>query len=176
MKDPASGKRLVWVHALDARNALTSLLLPFRMAAKANNLALWMYAPDDQLFEWMSGSPPSVELYPQATAAMSEVMSRVHPEDREAMQQSLGLTTSLQHGDLVGQGVVSGLLRPSGLLAGQPRVEGGPGRLQQPAQQSNMVGGLLRLDERVHLVHRSLSFAKSGGPGDFTPGLPQIRT
>ncbi|MFF3463889.1 PAS domain-containing protein [Streptomyces sp. NPDC002619] len=30
VKDPASDEQLVWVHALDARNDLASLLIPFR--------------------------------------------------------------------------------------------------------------------------------------------------
>lgn len=47
----------------------------------------------------------------------------------------------VQDGDLVGQGVVGGPAGGAGLLAGRPGVKAGPGHFQQPAQQSNVVGG-----------------------------------
>ncbi|MFE2567443.1 PAS domain-containing protein [Streptomyces mirabilis] len=70
VKDPASDEQLVWVHALDARNDLTSLLIPFRMATTAAHLGLWMYSPNDHQLEWLGGAP--------AVAALS-VRQRVKP-------------------------------------------------------------------------------------------------
>ncbi|WP_329292911.1 PAS domain-containing protein [Streptomyces sp. NBC_01455] len=58
VKDPASDGQLVWVHALDARNDLASLLIPFRMATTAAHLGLWMYSPKERQLEWLGGAPP----------------------------------------------------------------------------------------------------------------------
>ncbi|MFE8942497.1 SpoIIE family protein phosphatase [Streptomyces sp. NPDC007856] len=88
-KDPASGEQLVWVHALDARNDVTSLLIPFRLATEAANLGLWMYSPQGHQLEWLGGAPALVALYPDLTAPLSRVMSAVHPDDREAFGQLL---------------------------------------------------------------------------------------
>ncbi|MFI6360303.1 SpoIIE family protein phosphatase [Streptomyces sp. NPDC050743] len=93
VKDPARGTRQVWVHALDAQNDLASLLIPFLLAAKANNFALWLYTPHNDLLEWMGGASLSAELFAEATS-VSDVMPRVHPDDREALRQLLELTTS----------------------------------------------------------------------------------
>jgi serine phosphatase RsbU (regulator of sigma subunit)/PAS domain-containing protein len=87
VKDPASGKQLVWVHALDARNDLASLLIPFRLAATSASLGLWMYSPQGRQLEWLGGSPALAATFPSPTASLSEVTSAVHPDDREAWQQ-----------------------------------------------------------------------------------------
>ncbi|WP_030980747.1 PAS domain-containing protein [Streptomyces sp. NRRL S-1824] len=55
VKDPAGDEQLLWVHALDARNDLASLLIPFRMATTAAHLGLWMYSPHPMSTSW-SGS------------------------------------------------------------------------------------------------------------------------
>ncbi|MFF3875975.1 SpoIIE family protein phosphatase [Streptomyces sp. NPDC001978] len=87
--DPASGEQLVWVHALDARNDLASLVIPFRLATEAADLGLWLYSPQEQQLEWIGGSPPVAALLPDPPASLSTVISAVHPDDREALRQLL---------------------------------------------------------------------------------------
>ncbi|MGW7403270.1 SpoIIE family protein phosphatase [Streptomyces sp. NPDC054833] len=87
--DPAGDEQLVWVHALDARNDLASLLIPFRLATEAADLGLWMYSHDEHQLEWLGGLPALVALYPDLTAPLSRVISAVHPDDREAFRQLL---------------------------------------------------------------------------------------
>ncbi|MFF1747381.1 SpoIIE family protein phosphatase [Streptomyces mirabilis] len=89
MTDPAGDEQLVWVHALDARNDVTSLLIPFRLATEAADLGLWMYSPQGHQLEWLGGLPAMVPLYPDLTAPLSRVVSAVHPDDREAFRQLL---------------------------------------------------------------------------------------
>ncbi|GAA3791569.1 SpoIIE family protein phosphatase [Streptomyces chiangmaiensis] len=88
VKDPAGAEQLVWVHALDARNDLASLLIPFRVATEAADLGLWMYSPEGQQLEWLGGLA-LVALLPDPTAPLSRVISAVHPDDREAFRQLL---------------------------------------------------------------------------------------
>ncbi|WP_127354985.1 SpoIIE family protein phosphatase [Actinacidiphila soli] len=89
VKDPASGEQLVWVHALDARNDLASLLIPFRMATTAAELGLWMYSPHEHQLEWLGGAPALAATFPDPIASLSSVISAVHPDDREALRQLL---------------------------------------------------------------------------------------
>ncbi|MGW1885614.1 SpoIIE family protein phosphatase [Streptomyces sp. NPDC001970] len=89
VKDPASDEQLVWVHALDARNDLASLLIPFRMATTAAHLGLWMYSPHEHQLEWIGGAPALATLFPDPTISLSTVISAVHPDDREALLQLL---------------------------------------------------------------------------------------
>ncbi|MFD3496253.1 SpoIIE family protein phosphatase [Streptomyces sp. NPDC058690] len=89
VKDPAGDEQRVWVHALDARNDLASLLIPFRMATKAADLGLWMYSPHEHELEWLGGAPALAALFPDLTASLSRVMSSVHPDDRETLRQLL---------------------------------------------------------------------------------------
>ncbi|SOE31733.1 SpoIIE family protein phosphatase [Streptomyces sp. OK228] len=89
VKDPASDEQLVWVHALDARNDLASLLIPFRMATTAAHLGLWMYSSDEHQLEWLGGAPSLAALFPDPTVSLSRVVSAVHPDDREALRQLL---------------------------------------------------------------------------------------
>ncbi|MER5917974.1 SpoIIE family protein phosphatase [Streptomyces sp. NPDC001982] len=92
--DPESGEHLVWVHALDARNDLTSLLIPFRLATAAANLGLWMYSPRYRSLEWLGGAPALAALFPDPTAPMTRVMSSVHPDDQGAFQQLMRSTSA----------------------------------------------------------------------------------
>lgn len=87
MTDPVTGENLVWVHSLDARNDLTSLLIPFRMATSAGDIGLWMYSSHEHNLEWLGGAPAVAGLFKEPTARMSRVMSAVHPDDREALRQ-----------------------------------------------------------------------------------------
>ncbi|MFE4749942.1 SpoIIE family protein phosphatase [Streptomyces mirabilis] len=96
VKDPASDEQLVWVHALDARNDLTSLLIPFRMATTAAHLGLWMYSPHDHQLEWLGGAPAVAALFPDPTTSLSRVMSAVHPDDQEALRQLLRSASTQQ--------------------------------------------------------------------------------
>ncbi|MEU1600754.1 SpoIIE family protein phosphatase [Streptomyces sp. NPDC005708] len=88
VKDPAGGEQLVWLHALDARNDLASLLIPFRLATAAADLGLWTYSPQRDQLEWLGG-PALVTTSPDLTAPLSRVISAVHPDDREAFRQLL---------------------------------------------------------------------------------------
>lgn len=96
VKDPASDEQLVWVHALDARNDLTSLLIPFRMATTAAHLGLWMYSPNDHQLEWLGGAPTVAALFPDPTMPLSRVMSAVDPDDQEALRQLLRSASTQQ--------------------------------------------------------------------------------
>ncbi|MGC5008265.1 SpoIIE family protein phosphatase [Streptomyces sp. DT203] len=89
VKDPAGGEQLVWVHALDSRKDLRSLVIPFRLATEAADLGLWMYAPHRDQLEWLGGAPVVTALFPDSTAPISGVISAVHPDDREAFRQLL---------------------------------------------------------------------------------------
>jgi serine phosphatase RsbU (regulator of sigma subunit) len=89
VKDPTGDEQLVWVHALDARNDLASLLIPFRMATTAADLGLWMYSPHGHQMEWLGGAPALAALFPDPTTSLSRVISAVHPDDREALRQLL---------------------------------------------------------------------------------------
>ncbi|MER5683039.1 SpoIIE family protein phosphatase [Streptomyces sp. NPDC002205] len=89
VRDPAGDEQLVWVHALDARNDLASLVIPFRLATTAADLGLWMYSPDEHQLEWLGGLPALVALYPDLTVPLSSLISAVHPDDREAFRRLL---------------------------------------------------------------------------------------
>ncbi|MFF3359801.1 hypothetical protein ACFYWN_46300 [Streptomyces sp. NPDC002917] len=85
VKDPASRERLVWVHSMDARNDPGGLLIPFRLAAAATDLGLWIYAPWKHQLDWLGGAPALALLFPHASAPLSRVVRRVHPDDRKAL-------------------------------------------------------------------------------------------
>ncbi|MFF0286474.1 SpoIIE family protein phosphatase [Streptomyces sp. NPDC005262] len=89
VKDPAGDEQLVWVHSLDAHNDLASLLIPFRLAAEAADLGLWMYSPQLDQLEWLGGAPALVALSPDLTTPLPRVISALHPDDREAFRQIL---------------------------------------------------------------------------------------
>ncbi|MEU7965416.1 SpoIIE family protein phosphatase [Streptomyces sp. NPDC049097] len=89
VKDPSGDGQLVWVHSLNARNDLTSLLIPFRLAAEAADVGLWMYSPLERQLEWLSGLAALVAFYPDPTAPLSRVIAAVHPDDRESFRQLL---------------------------------------------------------------------------------------
>ncbi|MDX2813325.1 SpoIIE family protein phosphatase [Streptomyces sp. PA03-5A] len=89
VKDPAGDEQLVWVHALDARNDLASLLIPFRMATTAADLGLWMYSSRDNSMGWLGGVPALAALFPDPTVSLSSVISAVHADDRAALRQLL---------------------------------------------------------------------------------------
>ncbi|MFE7238846.1 SpoIIE family protein phosphatase [Streptomyces sp. NPDC057580] len=93
-EDLAGGHRLVWVHVVDARNDLGSLLIPFRLAAAAADLGLWMYSPQDHQLEWLGGAPALAAPFPEASVSLSSLVGRVHPDDREALGRIIHLTTA----------------------------------------------------------------------------------
>ncbi|MFB7334032.1 SpoIIE family protein phosphatase [Streptomyces adustus] len=96
VKDPAGDKQMMWVRVLDARNDLTSLLIPFRLATAAAGLGLWMYSPQKDQMEWLGGLPSLVALIPDPIAPMSRVISAMHPGDREAFWRLLHSTSFRQ--------------------------------------------------------------------------------
>ncbi|MCC5481283.1 PAS domain-containing protein [Streptomyces barringtoniae] len=85
--DPSSGERLVWLHSLDPRHDLGSLLIPFQLAAKDAGLGLWMCSPGEHQVEWLGGAPALAALFPQASVPLSEVISRLHPDDRRNVRR-----------------------------------------------------------------------------------------
>ncbi|MEV6993906.1 GAF domain-containing SpoIIE family protein phosphatase [Streptomyces sp. NPDC093228] len=89
VKDPAGDEQLVWVHALDTRNDLASLLIPFRLAAKAADLGLWMYSAQEHQLEWLGGAPALAATFPDPKTYLATVISAVHPDDHEAFRQLL---------------------------------------------------------------------------------------
>jgi serine phosphatase RsbU (regulator of sigma subunit) len=94
VKDPAGDEQLVWVHALDTRNDLASLLIPFRLAAEAADLGLWMYSAREQQLEWLGGAPALAAALPDPNTYLSTVISAVHPEDQAALRQLLRPTAA----------------------------------------------------------------------------------
>ncbi|SNT52828.1 SpoIIE family protein phosphatase [Actinacidiphila glaucinigra] len=96
VRDPAGGRPLIWVRALDTRNDVTSLLIPFRLATAAAGLGLWMYSSQEDHLEWLGGLPALVALIPDPTAPLSRVISAVHPDDRESFRQLLRSASTRQ--------------------------------------------------------------------------------
>lgn len=85
--DPSSGERLVWLHSLEAKHDPGGLLIPFQLAAKAAGLGLWMCSPDEHQVEWLGGAPPLAALFSQASVPLSDMIRRVHPDDRKDVQR-----------------------------------------------------------------------------------------
>jgi PAS domain-containing protein len=94
VNDPVGGESLVWVHSLNAGNDLGGLLIPFRLAAKAANLGLCMYSPQERKLEWLGGAPALAALFPEASMSLSEVVRRVHPDDRGAVRRLVRSTAA----------------------------------------------------------------------------------
>ncbi|MFC9077867.1 SpoIIE family protein phosphatase [Streptomyces sp. NPDC057062] len=94
VNDPAGREPLVWVHSLDAGNDQGGLLIPFRLAAKAADLGLCMYSPQDRELEWLGGAPALAALFPEASMPLSEVVRRVHPDDRESLRRLVTSTAA----------------------------------------------------------------------------------
>ncbi|MEU4097488.1 SpoIIE family protein phosphatase [Streptomyces sp. NPDC026673] len=94
VNDPADGKRLVWLYSVDARNDLNGLLIPFRLAAEAAELALCTYSPLEHRLTWVSGPPALAALFSEASASMVGAVRRVHPADREALGRLLRSTAA----------------------------------------------------------------------------------
>ncbi|MFE0632790.1 SpoIIE family protein phosphatase [Streptomyces sp. NPDC058864] len=92
--DPADGEKLLWVHSLNAGNDLGSLVIPFRLAAKAADLGVCMYSPREQQLEWLGGAPALAMLFPEASVSLSSVVRRVHPDDRGALRRLVRSTAA----------------------------------------------------------------------------------
>lgn len=83
----ASSRRFVKVRVVHVQSDRDSLLIPFRMAAKAADLALFLYR--DERLEWLGGSSSLVSLAPSAALTLRELVQRVHPEDKAALRSVL---------------------------------------------------------------------------------------
>ncbi|WP_063611333.1 SpoIIE family protein phosphatase [Streptomyces sp. 142MFCol3.1] len=94
VKDDAGRERLVWVHSVDARNDPGGLLIPFRLAATAADLGLWMYAPRKHRLDWLGGAPALASLFPQASTSLSRVIRSVHRDDRTALRRLVHSTAA----------------------------------------------------------------------------------
>ncbi|WP_431964896.1 SpoIIE family protein phosphatase [Actinacidiphila sp. bgisy160] len=93
-RDPADGEQLVWVHSLNAGNDLGGLVIPFRLAAKAADLGVCMYSPQEHQLEWLGGAPALAMLFPEASVSLSSVVRRVHPDDRGALRRLVRSTAA----------------------------------------------------------------------------------
>jgi serine phosphatase RsbU (regulator of sigma subunit)/PAS domain-containing protein len=87
VEDRAGGEQSVWVHSLDTQNDMAGLLIPFRLAAKAAGLGLWMYSPPDRQLQWIGGAPRIASLFPGPTVSLSWATGRVHPDDRQTLRE-----------------------------------------------------------------------------------------
>ncbi|MEV6993708.1 SpoIIE family protein phosphatase [Streptomyces sp. NPDC093228] len=94
VNDPAGREPLVWLHSLNAANDRGGLLIPFLLAAKAANVGLCMYSPQERELEWLGGAPALAALFPEASMPLSEVVPRVHPEDREPLRRLVTSTAA----------------------------------------------------------------------------------
>ncbi|MET9037336.1 SpoIIE family protein phosphatase [Streptomyces mirabilis] len=94
VNDPVGGESLVWVHSLNAGNDRGALLIPFRLAAKAANFGLCTYSPQERELEWLGGAPALAALFPEASMSLSEVVRRVHPDDRGALRRLVRSTAA----------------------------------------------------------------------------------
>ncbi|MFI8951550.1 SpoIIE family protein phosphatase [Streptomyces sp. NPDC053750] len=83
----AQGLQLVWIHVLDTSNDFGSLLIPFRMAAEAADLALCSYVPEGNRIEWLGGAPALTALIPSTGVSLSWMVRRIHPDDREGLRR-----------------------------------------------------------------------------------------
>ncbi|MEU1529895.1 SpoIIE family protein phosphatase [Streptomyces fagopyri] len=92
--DPAGGEALVWLHSLDAKNDRGGLLIPFRLAAKAANLGVCMYSPQERRLEWKGGAPALAALFPEASMPLSDLVRHVHPQDRGALRRLVRSTAA----------------------------------------------------------------------------------
>lgn len=87
VQDSAGNEQLVWVHSLDTQNDVAGLLIPFRLAAKADGLGLWAYSPSDEQLEWIGGAPAIAALFPEPTVSLAWATARVHPDDQDALRR-----------------------------------------------------------------------------------------
>ncbi|MER5918113.1 SpoIIE family protein phosphatase [Streptomyces sp. NPDC001982] len=91
----AGGEHLVWVHALNVHNDLGSLLIPFRLSAKAAGLGLCMYLPQVQQLEWLGGAPAVEALFAEASVSLPWVVRHVHRDDRGSLLRLLASDATL---------------------------------------------------------------------------------
>ncbi|MFF3559552.1 SpoIIE family protein phosphatase [Streptomyces sp. NPDC002574] len=87
------GEPLVWVHSLNVHNDIGSLLIPFRLSAKAAGLGLCMYLPQVHQLEWLGGSPTVGALFPEASVPLPWAVRHIHPDDRDALRRLLSPDT-----------------------------------------------------------------------------------
>jgi serine phosphatase RsbU (regulator of sigma subunit)/PAS domain-containing protein len=160
-EDSAGGERLVWVHSLDTQNDLASLLIPFRLAAKAAGLGLWMYSPSDRQLEWMGGAPAMAALFPKATVSLSKVTERVHPDDQKALRRLVRPTSAQSpwielrfHTEHDGWHHLACQARRVDLGQGGPELTFGVVRddTEQETQKQDMQAALTAEQERASLI------------------------
>jgi serine phosphatase RsbU (regulator of sigma subunit)/PAS domain-containing protein len=80
------GEPVVRLSSLSSQNDLAKLLIPFQMAAEAGGVALWMYSSPDRLLKWIGGDA-GMTPFSERTLSLSQVVRKVHPEDREALRR-----------------------------------------------------------------------------------------
>ncbi|SEN46448.1 SpoIIE family protein phosphatase [Actinacidiphila rubida] len=88
------GSRRVWVHALDTHKDMASLLIPFRLAAAAAHVGLWMYSSADATLEWLGGEPGVGALFPDPTMSLASMAAAVEPDDRDTLLRLMGTPTA----------------------------------------------------------------------------------
>lgn len=89
--DPGSDEQLVWVRSLDTHKDLTDLLrFPFRVAARSAGLGIWSYSHPDHRLSWVGGAPELSSLIGDSPVSLSQVIQRIHPDDRRALRRLAG--------------------------------------------------------------------------------------
>ncbi|MFG3024750.1 SpoIIE family protein phosphatase [Streptomyces sp. NPDC048254] len=83
------GEQLVWLHSLNVQKDLGSLLMPFRLSARAAGLGLCIYHPEVQELEWLGGAADVGALFPEASVSLPWVVRHVHPDDRDSLRRLL---------------------------------------------------------------------------------------
>ncbi|MGW4905135.1 SpoIIE family protein phosphatase [Streptomyces sp. NPDC004270] len=83
------GEQLVWMHSLNVQKDLGSLLMPFRLSARAAGLGLCIYHPEVQELEWLGGAADVGALFPEASVSLPWVVRHVHPDDRNSLRRLL---------------------------------------------------------------------------------------
>jgi len=76
----------VRIHGLDSRHDLGSLLIPFRVAARAAHLSLLIALPEEHQLEWLGGSEVLASSTTDGTISLREIVRRLHPDDRPALR------------------------------------------------------------------------------------------
>ncbi|MEV6762281.1 SpoIIE family protein phosphatase [Streptomyces sp. NPDC051105] len=87
------GEQLVWMHSLNVQKDLGSLLMPFRLSARAAGLGLSIYHPEAQELEWLGGAANVGALFPEASVSLPWVVRHVHPDDRISLRRLLAAET-----------------------------------------------------------------------------------
>ncbi|MBY8882524.1 SpoIIE family protein phosphatase [Actinacidiphila acidipaludis] len=91
VRNPSGHGSRVWLHALDVRNDVSGLLIPFCTDARTARLGVLTYSAGDHSLEWLGGAPSVGAIFPESAMPLDRVLASVHPEDRETVRRMLDL-------------------------------------------------------------------------------------